>query len=1120
MNKLLSSVLSRFTYREELPKLKVLFIASVLSYSAGVSADDTDIFFSAESSPPNILFVLDNSGSMSFRDGADDTGPTRMEKVQSALRLLVTALEGVNVGIVEFESTPELTVPIGDIEAIEDDLLDAIDAMVPAGATGTQTALWHGRDYLRGQLSGPTGFYQSPINHECQANHIIVMTDGQPTALLNIVDEVESVIDGGACDEVRLLDENGLSITNADGTPVYDDSRKCGQEIAEHLFKEDLSPINGINNAHTHTIGFNFSDPWLESIASAGSGTYFEVESAEGLVDAIRTIIEGIGTTFAAPTAPVNSFNESRHSGELYFEQFLSSESVRWNGNIKKYTLSEITDDVTGETQTVIVDANNIPLLDDAGSINASSQSLWSATADGASIPQGGFAHKLPDYTDRHWYTDDNSANHVTVKVTADELDTLPPESLGAADETERDTLVSWALGRDAEGFDELVAAAAIDAQDTANAAAAAAAVVAAETAVAAEAAALVEADAIALESATRTAADNAENAYNDAVANNTGDPVALFDIWQAADGDAINASAAATIARADADAARQAESDAAVESLAAANDASLSIAAAVEANDENHNFVADSLHNSPLVASYWAISGTDDTTPGEVGEILYSANNMGVLHAIDPETGIELWSYTPEEHLGNIKKYFDNEVSSDHVYGLDGEFTLHTTRIDQPDYDFYVDNAWLYMTERRGGNRVYALDVSDGLTDPSLNDPFSVMWKITGGDGGTAGFADLAQTWSKPQMVSVQYNCPDDCQSKDLLMFSGGYNASIYDEETLDYSGMTVPEDSHGNAVYFVDPATGALEWSVGNGTDHKLNLTDMNHSIPSTPVPVDTDLDGYIDLLFFVDIGGDVWRVDFGSEGDNLEEIHVAGGKIAELSPAGQSLRFFNPIDVVISGTNISTAFFSLVTGSGMRSSPLYEEPNLNRLYAIKDRWVNQAPFRFDASGDKQFDYRYVTDAAGDHSVITASEDILKNVSDTNSTTTDAYGFFRTFQLGEKILQPTLVTSNLIFANSYVPPVLMGGANCNFDIGNTRLYITSLVDGESSVPDSLSAAPDDFIVVGKGLLASGQIIDTGQSGAPLFLDPGGVTPLKEITNNEAFRRFRRTGWVELDEN
>lgn len=997
----MGSILNTFHWfgrSKPVSKINTLMLAFVLSFSSGLSADDTELFFSSASRPPNILFLLDNSASMNA--GVPGTGGSRMDALKQALSALVTDLEGVNVGFIQFNQNVDLIATVEDVDvaANKQQLLDTVSTLEAITdpslfGTATQDALWTGRSYLRGELANPLGgLYDSPIVHECQQNHVILMTDGRPTRRENIVSEVESV----------------LGTTCAAATVNQPGDGDCGAEIGAHLFTSDLDAV-------THTIGFDFLSDWLPSVSgnttleadgsySGGFGNHFDVSSSQELLDAFKSILDGTGSTFASPVVALNSFNESRHRDELYYSQFLSSNSVRWNGNIKKYRLSEVTDTVTGLTETVIVDGNDQPLLDDAGQIRADSRSLWSASNDGGSIPEGGFAHQLPLYSDRNWYTDYNRTD--PVRVDASDINGIaidvkvPATSLGAVDNAERDTLVSWVLGRDVEGADPL-----------------------------------------------------------------TGSPTGAA---------------------------------------------------------QNNNYAADSLHNSPLLASYFTRSGT-----GERGEILFSTNNLGLLHAIDPTTGQELWSYTPEEHLDNIKAYFDNAVSSDHVYGLDGQFTLHTVPGQRSGYDFWADEVLLYMTERRGGNRIYALDVSDGLTDPTAN-PFSVMWKITGGVGGTLiydkngdgrnDFADLGQTWSRPQMVDVSINCPSNCETRELLMFAGGYNPDIYDDVNLDYDTLTVPTESHGNAIYFVDPHTGELEWSVGNGAHHSLNLP-MIHSIPSTPVPVDTDFDGSIDLIFFVDVAGNVWRVDFGREATNLNDLHVAGGKIAELSPVGQSLRFFNPVDVVVSGTNFSTAFFSLVTGTGMRTSPLFVEPNQNRLYTIIDRFVHEVPFRFDSSGNRNFDYRYVTDSTGNHSVITADDDVLRNVSDPSSTTSTNFGFFRTFQLGEKILQPTLVTNNLIFANSYVPPANMGGANCNFDIGETRLYISSLLDGGNTVPGTFGG---DYLTVGAGILSSGQIIDTGKGEAPFFLVDNNVFTLKDLTapnNNEVFRRFRRTGWVELDE-
>ena len=131
----------------------------------------------------------------------------------------------------------------------------------------------------------------------------------------------------------------------------------------------------------------------------------------------------------------------------------------------------------------------------------------------------------------------------------------------------------------------------------------------------------------------------------------------------------------------------------------------------------------------------------------------LFIANNMGVLHAIDPDDGTELWSYSPEELLPNIKAYVDNDPG-EHVYGLDGQMVLDSSRTIEPDGTVVTDMARLYLSQRRGGNNIIALDVENAL---SATNPFKVMWKISGND---AGFEALAQTWSTPQLINIKTGC------------------------------------------------------------------------------------------------------------------------------------------------------------------------------------------------------------------------------------------------------------------------------------------------------------------------------------------------------------------------
>lgn len=516
----------------------------------------------------------------------------------------------------------------------------------------------------------------------------------------------------------------------------------------------------------------------------------------------------------------------------------------------------------------------------------------------------------------------------------------------------------------------------------------------------------------------------------------------------------------------------------------------------------EPNHFVADALHNSPVLVSYNG-KESDDT----LNEVVFSANNMGVVHAVNAESGDELWSYSPAELLPNIKHYIDNSNES-HVYGLDGSMVVHTKNKTTTSYDFELDKAWLYLTQRRGGNNIFALDVSNAM---AASDPFKVMWRINGGVAGT-DFRDLGQTWSTPQIVPVRYGCPDACESKKVLLFSGGYN-TIYDDTDLSYPVTPAPA-GHGNAIYIVDPETGELIWSAGNGAHHSLHLP-INDSVPATPVPVDTDADGNVNVLFFSDIAGHVWRVDLDQNAGNARDLAIDGGMIADLNEPGQKLRFFNRVDVVVNGTTFGTAKFNLVLGTGMRSSPLFTEAHNNRVFSFQDPWVYTNPVSADAStGELEPDYRYVVKTDGSREVITPS--ILWDFDLNDTTLPRVFGFYKRFSRGEKVLQPTLTHGGRVFLTAYTPPA--SGDSCNYLIGESRLYVLDLNTGENLLPSRFG----DSAPVGSGIVTNVSIFDNGDSGGENLMSGPLVTPLSDLTGSEnvnVFRRFFRTGWVERDD-
>ncbi|HEX9229774.1 MAG TPA: hypothetical protein VF885_24515, partial [Arthrobacter sp.] len=95
-----------------------------------------------------------------------------------------------------------------------------------------------------------------------------------------------------------------------------------------------------------------------------------------------------------------------------------------------------------------------------------------------------------------------------------------------------------------------------------------------------------------------------------------------------------------------------------------------------------------DIIHSEPAVVVY------------NTKTVIYVGANDGLLHAIDDDTGQELWSFIPPDQLGRLWRLND----SDHDYFVDGSPTVY----------YGASQKILVVGSRRGGNSYTALDITD----------------------------------------------------------------------------------------------------------------------------------------------------------------------------------------------------------------------------------------------------------------------------------------------------------------------------------------------------------------------------------------------------------------------
>ena len=427
---------------------------------------------------------------------------------------------------------------------------------------------------------------------------------------------------------------------------------------------------------------------------------------------------------------------------------------------------------------------------------------------------------------------------------------------------------------------------------------------------------------------------------------------------------------------------------------------------------------MGDALHTKPVTVDY----GTR--------EVLYTMTNQGLLHAIDassPESangtidvsgGEEIFAFMPERLLANLPALMNNATSFDHIYGLDGGITrVHTD--DNADGVVNGDDTLLLVFGmRRGGDSYYALDV----TNP---DRPTLEWTI---DPSTPGFASLGETWSKMSLVKGR----SGTESERFLVFSGGYDAN-----TLDDTATPTPTN-RGNALYVID-TDGNLVWTVNNGSE-----ASMQYAFAADPTVIDSNGDGLADRLYAGDLGGQVWRVDF----DDMRSARAYSvSRLADLANGSHQPFFYSPS--VSLSASAADGFLYVALGSGDRTDPMNANSQ-NKLWVLKDRNLSMG-------------------APADQEVIRSDDlyDVTENlVGSTDATVAaqaqtelaTARGWRLDLAPGEKSLSRLLTFEGNLLATTFEPVEAADAFVCNVDpIG--RYY---QMDIRTALPTSSFADTD----------------------------------------------------------
>lgn len=834
-----------------------------------------------------------------------------------------------------------------------------VQALSAGGYTPLVPALNDAAGYYSQKPGKHTGNVPSPITSSCQANYLVLLTDGEantnPLSQQSAAQSgIDSLIGSGSCS----------------GDSAFT-SEKCGRSVVKWLATADQADFDGLNTVKTYTIGFDTSTntqatTFLKDLATLGTGKFYPAANAADLTSAFDDIVQtalATNTTFVNTSAPVNTFNRADNRDELYFALFRPSETDRWVGNLKRYRL-----DTQGSVAT-IVDADNAAAIDkNTGFFKTSARSIWSTNQDGADVSKGGAAFKLPAPDSRSLYTfltDSPGGVATALEPLVSSNTKVTAAKLGDASMTtvERAALLKYIRGTDTDA------------------------------------------------------------SGNDTVRQALGDPI----------------------------------------------------------------------HSSPRLVTYGCNTYTNGTcTSADISAIM--GTNEGFVHAFSTRTGVEQFGFMPEALLPNIKPLRNNAKSTSvkpRLYGMDNTVTVWANDANNNGV-IYGDPTtaattglntgefvYAYATMGRGGNNIYALDITD-RSSPKM------LWQILGGT--TPGFEKLGQTWSTPVKTKIKVGST----IRDVLIFGGGYNKAQDNQNT---STSTYVEDTTGNAIYIVDANTGEKIWSVSNANPttgpavYDLTLAKMKYSIPSPVRVIDiqqqngvlvTDPDRLADQFFVGDMGGQVWRfyINNGSSGSSLVSAGGAGSSGVFASVGGttpeSARRFYHEPDVALQNVNGDRSL-SVNIGSGYQGHPLNEY--------IQDRFYSfRTDVLFKTTAETTLTEGNLYDAT--QNLVQSGSDTEKTAANTALQQTLGGWFITLNNSGEKVLSRALTANGAVFFNTYEPST--STTTCSAVIGKNRSYAVKLYDATPVLVDaSANPSPSDRAQMSNsgGISGDPQLFCTGNS-------------------------------------
>jgi len=459
-------------------------------------------------------------------------------------------------------------------------------------------------------------------------------------------------------------------------------------------------------------------------------------------------------------------------------------------------------------------------------------------------------------------------------------------------------------------------------------------------------------------------------------------------------------------------------------------------------------------LHSQPVLINYGFLSsatGAQLSDPDYQKNYVFFSTITGTLHGFDARSGAEVFNFIPGEKLNTLEAQFENDAQLIPEFGMDSTWTYYREDKDLNGQINSGDKVYLYGGMRMGGSNYYALNLTS-LTSPTLL--FAIQ-------GGSTGFTRMGQTWSQPVITTIRLGG----YSRKVMIFGGGYDPR---HET---AGQMFSGEDLGNQIYIVDAFTGEKLWSAsGTASDSaSITVSDMKFSIPSSVKAIDTNGDGFTDNLYFGDLGGQVFRIDFNKTPTSTSNLVKRVRLIAKVGQTGGTAdalnqrRFYEPPASGLFTDSASRKFVTVALGSGYRSHPLNIQTD-DHFFVLFDYDVMRSDLLTLTATQEA-----LAEASGGLQAVITKANLaqLTDSSTAGADVTNKKGWFYDFTAsGEKVLTKADINQTRLEFLTYLP--VTGNSNCSPVVGRSRAYSMCLPNGSICVAGQTSRLVDDNVMSG----------------------------------------------------